>query len=109
MLTKEEIEEIERSWGDGNPQSVVCRLLAHIREQEAELDRRRDAINSTGRELVSLRETVRFLNDRVREQGSELAEAREFVTLVSEIRPASVDQRQRAAMWLSQTAPKETP
>lgn len=51
-MTKEKLDEIKRAWGDGNRQSVVCLLLAHIDEQEIQLN--------------SLRETVRFLNDAVR-------------------------------------------
>ena len=57
-MTKENLDEIKRAWGDGNSQSVVCLLLAHIDEQEIQLN--------------SLRETVRFLNDAVRELEKKL-------------------------------------
>ena len=57
-MTKEKLDEIKRAWGDGNRQSVVCLLLEHIDEQEIQLN--------------SLRETVRFLNDAVRELEAKL-------------------------------------
>jgi predicted nuclease with TOPRIM domain len=66
MLTKEELDEIKRAWGDGNPKSVVCLLLSHIDEQEAELNGRQATLDVLDAEITSLRETVRFLNDAVR-------------------------------------------
>ena len=72
MLTKEKLDEIKRAWGDGNSQSVVCLLLAHIDEQEAELNGRQATLDALDVEIISLREAVRFLNDAVRELEAKL-------------------------------------
>jgi hypothetical protein len=74
MLTKEEIDKI---WTDNDQRhsnmSDIPKLIAHIREQEAELIRRVTECENVLKANISLRETVRFLNDHVRVQDAALA------------------------------------
>ena len=72
MLTKEALDEIKRAWAGGNRQSVVGLLLAHIDQQDAELNGRQATLEALDVEIISLRETVRFLNDAVRELEAKL-------------------------------------
>lgn len=71
MLAKEELADLYELTLSGNsipvakvtlPGSKLQALIAHIREQEAELNGRHATLDALDVEITSLRETVRFLN-----------------------------------------------
>ncbi len=77
MMLPKEIDDIEHDHKHCNMTCDESQLIAHTREQDAE--------------LTSLRETVRFLNDRMREMEAALAEAREFLHITQGYYFADID------------------
>ena len=65
MLTKERSVAIVAA-------KHIDELQAHIREQDAELNGLRATLAALDVEIISLRETVRFLNGAVRELEAKL-------------------------------------
>jgi hypothetical protein len=118
MPTKEEIaaaeQFVEKSY-DGDFRKIatpticafITNAIAHIREQDAKLQRLRDGI-------AVREEALRQFTQTMEEQEAALAEAREFVELTATLTPCTPNQYMRAQTWVkvydaAHPALKETP